>query len=204
MNSPRTLASLSISVTVTLALLGIVTLAPSNAAVEDEEAVRQADGRDADHPPDDQQAVPVSEDEGEGLQAERMERSFQAEDEEAVRQAVLDYVEGIYEIDPSRIERGVHPRLRKLGFFYSIETETYRGPRGMSFDKLRELAGRWNTDGRVDPATAVKEVTIYEVLDQTATVKLTADWGIDYMHLAKFGGRWLIINVLWQSPPRMQ
>lgn len=32
-------------------------------------------------------------------------------DKEAVRQAVLDYVEGIYNVEPARIERGVHPDL---------------------------------------------------------------------------------------------
>ena len=34
---------------------------------------------------------------------------------EAVRQAVLDYVEGIYTVDASRIERSVHPELAKRG-----------------------------------------------------------------------------------------
>ncbi len=38
-------------------------------------------------------------------------------------------------------------------------------------------------------------------IDQTASVKLIAEWGIDYMHLAKYDGRWKIVNVLWQSHP---
>lgn len=45
-------------------------------------------------------------------------------------------------------------------------------------------------------------MTIFDVLDQTATVKLVAEWGTDYMHLAKFDGKWMIINVLWQSPKK--
>ena len=36
---------------------------------------------------------------------------------ESVRQAILDYVEGIYEVDPARIERSVHPSLNKGGLF---------------------------------------------------------------------------------------
>jgi hypothetical protein len=52
------------------------------------------------------------------------------------------------------------------------------------------------------PADAPKGIDIYEVLDQTASVKLTASWGIDYMLLAKFDGRWMITHVLWQTPPR--
>ena len=47
----------------------------------------------------------------------------------------------------------------------------------------------------------ISSIEIFEVLDQTAAVKLTAFWGIDYMHLAKYDGEWKIVQVLWQSAP---
>ena len=47
-----------------------------------------------------------------------------------------------------------------------------------------------------------KEIVVYDVVDQTASAKLTAMWGIDYMHLAKFDGKWMITDILWQTPPR--
>jgi hypothetical protein len=37
-------------------------------------------------------------------------------DREAVRQAVLYYAEGIYNVEPARIERSVSPNLAKMGF----------------------------------------------------------------------------------------
>ena len=75
----------------------------------------------------------------------------------------------------------------------------------MSYEQLVELAGKWNAKGRVDAETAPKEIEIYDVMDMTATVKLSASWGIDYMHLAKVDGTWMIKNVLWQSyPPEEQ
>ena len=51
------------------------------------------------------------------------------------------------------------------------------------------------------PVGAPKEITVYDVQDQTANAKLTAWWGTDYLLLAKESGRWMIIAVLWQSPP---
>jgi hypothetical protein len=51
------------------------------------------------------------------------------------------------------------------------------------------------------PDDAKHSVEIFEVLDQTASAKLTAFWGIDYMHLAKYDGEWKIVQVLWQSAP---
>ena len=122
-------------------------------------------------------------------------------DDEAVRQAVLDYVEGVYNVDPSRIERSVHPKLAKIGFYRSAADPTYRAGNGMTYDGLIEVAKTWNKSGKLRK-DAPKEITLFEVLDQVATAKLVAEWGIDYFHLAKFDGKWLIVNVIWQSPPK--
>jgi len=116
-----------------------------------------------------------------------------------VRQAALDYVEALYEVDTSRVVRSVHPALTKYGYYRT--DGTYRGG-AMTYEELKQLALRWNRDPRrVDPETAVKEVVVFDVLDKTASAKVVAHWGVDYMHLAKVDGRWLIRNILWQSPP---
>jgi len=70
----------------------------------------------------------------------------------------------------------------------------------MSFDELVELSANMKKQGQV-PDDAEHSIEIFEVLNQTASVKLTAFWGIDYMHLAKYDGEWKIVQVLWQSHP---
>ena len=50
------------------------------------------------------------------------------------------------------------------------------------------------------PPNAPKTITIFDVQDQTASAKLTAFWGTDYLLLAKENGRWVITHVLWQTP----
>ncbi len=119
--------------------------------------------------------------------------------DEGVMAAVLDYVEGIYEVQPDRIRRSVHPTLRKIGYM-SRDGENYQSA-PMTFDELVELAGGWNASGEVDAKTALKEVEILDVMNKTASAKLTAVWGVDLMHLVEIDGRWMIINVLWQTPP---
>ena len=119
---------------------------------------------------------------------------------EAVKQAVLDYVEGIYTVDASRIERSVHPELAKRGFFVKKGEAAYSSD-VMTFQQLVEVAKTFNKSGRV-PKDAPKEVVIFDISDQTASAKLTAVWGIDYIHLAKYDGKWKFVNVLWQTPPK--
>lgn len=122
---------------------------------------------------------------------------WSAADEAAVREAVLDYVEGIYEVAPERIERSVHPELRKIGY---VRRDDGWMSTPMTFEQLRDLAARWNADDHL-AADAPKEIAVLDVLDQTASAKLVADWGVDYFHLARIDGRWQIMNVIWQTPP---
>ncbi len=134
------------------------------------------------------------------LPAQALQAPVEDAEREAVRQAVLDYVEGVYHVQPERIERSVHPSLAKVGYWRGNDADTYREGR-MTFEQLVELAGTWNEDNRRKVEEAPKKIDILDLMDQTATVKLSALWGVDYMHLAKIEGRWMILNVLWQSYP---
>jgi hypothetical protein len=118
---------------------------------------------------------------------------------EAVRQAVLDYVEGVYEMAPNRIERSVHADLFKRGFNMKKSENVY-GFSPMTFSALISLAKTYNRDGKI-PKNAPKEIVVFDVLDRTASAKLIAFWGVDYLNLAKINGKWMIVDILWQSSP---
>jgi hypothetical protein len=121
-------------------------------------------------------------------------------DKAAVQEAAMDYLEGIYLVDPSRIERSVHPDLTKRGFWRDPAKPAYEPQSTMTFAQLMTLAASWNKAGTRD--TSVKKVEVLDVLDQTAVAKVTASWGIDHMQLAKYDGRWKIINIVWQAHPK--
>jgi hypothetical protein len=38
--------------------------------------------------------------------------------------------------------------------------------------------------------------------ENTASVKLVANGWVDYLHVARFNGRWVIVNVLWELKPK--
>lgn len=122
-----------------------------------------------------------------------------AADRAAVQQAALDYVEALYEADPSRIERSVHPQLTKRGFWRDTATAPWGAQQTMTYDQLIALTKTWNA--KKDRDTTIKKVDVFDVADQTASAKVTAMWGIDYLQLAKYDGRWKIINILWQAHP---
>ena len=122
-------------------------------------------------------------------------------EKDAVAAAAMDYLVALYEAKPELVARSVHTDLSKRGYFRK-KGETTFSSAPMSYQQLYDLAGTWNKDGKRPVATAPKDVVVYEVLNQTASAKVTALWGIDYMHLAKYDGKWKIVNILWQEPPQ--
>ena len=123
------------------------------------------------------------------------------DDREAVRRAVLDYVEGFYEGDSTKHVRSVMPEVFKFGYWIPRDSTRYQGER-MSWPEFHAYTNRVKANKRFAPASAPKEVVIFDVLDQTASAKLTASWGVDYLLLAKRDGRWMVSHVLWQTKPR--
>ena len=121
-------------------------------------------------------------------------------DSAGVRAAVLDYVEGFYQGDSTRLVRSVRPEVVKYGFFVPGDSTRYRGE-PMTFAEMHAFANSVKRNNRTAPPTAPKEIELLDVQDQTAAAKLTAWWGTDYLLLAKYEGRWMIVQVLWQSPP---
>ena len=126
--------------------------------------------------------------------------SVNLNDEAAVERAAMDYVEGLYQVKPELIERSVDPSLTKLGTMRRDNDTAYRTAGAMTYDQLVELAAHWNKGDRARKNLKYK-VELLDVMDVTACVKLTAQWGIDYMHLLKKKGQWKIVHILWQSHP---
>ena len=122
-------------------------------------------------------------------------------DREGVRRAALDYIEGFYEGDSTKLVRSVRPEVYKYGFSPTRDGAGYTGSQ-MAWSEFLDFARSVKASGRVRPATDPKDVQLLDVLDQTAAVKVTAYWGTDYLLLAKYDGRWMISHVLWQTRPR--
>lgn len=124
-----------------------------------------------------------------------------APDREGVRRAVLDYVEGFYEGDSTKLIRSIRPEVYKYGFFIPRDSREYRGEQ-MRWEEFLSYAANVRKSGRTASPTAPKEIQVLDVQDQTASAKLTAFWGTDYLLMGRFDGRWMITHVLWQTAPR--
>ena len=116
------------------------------------------------------------------------------EDTEVIRSRVLDYVQGWYEANGTRMESALSPHLSKR--------------RIVSSDEIWDVSKEWMVDatgngrGRIDePENGTKEITVLDQTNTMASVKLVSNEFIDYLHLAKIDDDWVIVNVLWDYIP---
>lgn len=117
----------------------------------------------------------------------------------AIKQTALDYIEGWYEGNPERMERALHPELAKR----IVRTNQEGNSRLDQMSAMSLVQGTRRGFGKNTPKEKQQEdVTILDVYENAASVKVVAtDW-IDYLHMAKFNGRWVIVNVLWELKPK--
>ena len=122
-----------------------------------------------------------------------------ADDRAAIRQAALDYIEGWYEGNAARMESALHPELAKR----IVRTNPQN--RRSQLDQMSALTlvlGTRRGGGKdTPPARQQKDVIILDVFENAASAKVVASDWVDYMHLAKSNGRWVIVNVLWEMKP---
>ena len=123
-----------------------------------------------------------------------------AADAEAIKQTALDYIEGWYEGNAERMERALHPELAKR--IARTDPNTGRS-RLDQMSAMSLVLGTRGRSGKPAPKDKqLKDVTILDVFEGAASVKIVASDWIDYLHMARFNGRWVIVNVLWELKPQ--
>ena len=119
----------------------------------------------------------------------------------AIRQTALDYIEGWYEGNAERMEGALHSELAKRIVHSSPEGRSRLDQMGA----MTLVQGTRRGGGKDTPKEKQqKDVTILDVYENAASVKVVASDWIDYLHLAKWNGRWVIVNVLWELKPKQK
>jgi hypothetical protein len=123
-----------------------------------------------------------------------------AVDSSAIRQTALDYIEGWYTGDAERMERALHPELAKR----IVRTNPANGKSRLDQMGAMSLvqATRAGYGTKTPKSEQRKDITILDIFRDAASVKIVAATWVDYLHMARFDGRWVIVNVLWELEPQ--
>jgi hypothetical protein len=119
-----------------------------------------------------------------------------AADSADIKQAALDYIEGWYDGNAERMERALHPDLAKR-----IINTTAQGRNMLGHQSAMTLVQNTRRGGGKETPIDQRrtDVRILDVFRNTASVRVDAGTWIDYLHIARWNGRWVIVNVLWEN-----
>lgn len=110
-------------------------------------------------------------------------------DLEAIRRACTDYIESWLDGDVERTRRCLHPHLAKRrvtdpsGALHEVPTE----------DMLADAA-----NGAKQGVDRDYEIAILDVARDVATAKVVSEPFVDYLHLARVGDGWVIVNAIYE------
>jgi hypothetical protein len=120
-------------------------------------------------------------------------------DSAAIRQTALDYIQGWYEGDGARMERALHPELAKR----IVRTDSLGNYRIDQQSAMTLVVGTRAGYGKTTPqADRHDDVRILDIFRNAASARINASYWVDYLQLAKWHGRWVIVNVLWEMKPK--
>jgi Putative lumazine-binding len=120
-------------------------------------------------------------------------------DSSAIRQTALDYIQGWYTGDATRMERALHSELAKR----IVRTDTLGNYRLDQQSAMTLVQGTRNGYGKTTPQSdRHDDVRILDIFRNAASVRIDASYWVDYLQLAKWHGRWVIVNVLWELRPK--
>jgi uncharacterized membrane protein YphA (DoxX/SURF4 family) len=117
-------------------------------------------------------------------------------DSAAIRATAMDYIEGWYAGDATRMERALHPELAKR----VVTTDPRMGHSQLESIGAMTLVLRTRAGGgkHTPPERQQKDFSILDIFNNAAVAKVVASDWVDYLQLAKWNGRWVIVNVLWE------
>jgi hypothetical protein len=122
------------------------------------------------------------------------------EDLAAIKATALDYAQGWYTGDAARMERALSPDLAKRVIMVRDGKSKVESMTAMGLVQATRAGGGTKTPKDQQQA----DVTILDVFGNAASVKVVMSGWIDYLHIGKVSGQWVIINVLWELKPKPQ
>ncbi len=117
-----------------------------------------------------------------------------------IERACLDYLEGFYEGDTTKLIRSLKPTLYKFGYWQDKKTGKYAPDGHMTWRQAIDYSKRVADKKNFAKAGSPKKVEVLDIMNSIASAKVTAWWGVDYILLAKQDDKWMIEQVLWEGP----
>ena len=115
--------------------------------------------------------------------------------DEAITATALDYIESWFTGDGERMRRALHPEFARRRVVTDVASGEQVVQELDTETMVRATAqgvGRGNWAGPLD-----FRVTILDRYEGMADVRVVSPLYVDYLHIVKWGDRWVILSAMW-------
>lgn len=114
-----------------------------------------------------------------------------------IEKAARDFIEAWYSADSPRMRQSLHQDLVKRSVF----RDEADGSIGLRRTATADMMVEWTEEGGgsdIPSEDQVYEIEVYDQFRHIASAKVVSHKYVDFLHLAKIDGTWVIVNDLWE------
>lgn len=118
-------------------------------------------------------------------------------DSTEIKRIALGYLVALQDLKPDLMNEVMNDSLNKItiGWNRALRKEYVKAT---TKAQMIEFATSWNKSNTKFPFNPNNKLTILDIYNRIATVKLVSDNWVEYLHLIKLDGKWSIANLIWQ------
>ncbi len=114
-----------------------------------------------------------------------------------IKKLSLGYLVALQDLKPNLMNEVLNDSLNKVTIGWDRTTKKEYA-RATTKAQMIENAATWNKSNTKFPFNPSNTITILDIYNRIATVKLVSDNWVEYLHLIKQDGTWSIVNLIWQ------
>jgi len=114
-----------------------------------------------------------------------------------IKRMALGYLVALQDLKPSLMNEVMNDSLNKVTIGWDRTTKKEYA-RATTKAQMIGFATIWNKSNTKFPFNPSNNITILDIYNRIATVKLVSDNWVEYLHLIKQDGTWSIVNLIWQ------
>lgn len=119
------------------------------------------------------------------------------EDSIEIKRISLGYLIALQDLKPNLMTEVMNDSLNKITIGWDRSTKK-EVAQATSKEQMIEFATSWNKSNTKFPLKPNNQITILDIYNRIANVKLVSDNWVEYLQLIKLDGKWSIINLIWQ------
>jgi len=114
-----------------------------------------------------------------------------------IKRIALGYLVALQDLKPELMTEVINDSLNKITIGWDRDSKKEYA-KATTKAEMIAFATSWNKSNTKFPTKPDNQITVLDIYNRIANVKLVSDNWVEYLHLIKLDGKWSVVNLIWQ------